>query len=193
MLKEKWCLAADVAADVFLQADSFEESLRLLREREITKVWDTWSQTPEVDRAALLKGWMEGPGDIYPAMISDLQTCAVELPPVHEEAAIHAQLRATNPARGDCRYRASREALFGTPRRAACALCGAEDLDQLSSIYSDCAHTVCSVCYSVTHQAFSGSGPPSCSVRCGGSGAVDPEERHDPATIINYTDFSLSR
>lgn len=125
-------------------------------------------------------------------MISNLQTCTVGLPSVHEEAAIHAQLRATNPARGECRYRQAREAIFGFPRRAARSLCDAEDLDQLSSLDSGCAHTICSVCYIVTHQAFSGSRPPPCAVRCGGSGAVNPEVRHNPDTLIHFTDFSLS-
>ncbi|GAQ92729.1 hypothetical protein KFL_011110030 [Klebsormidium nitens] len=174
------------------QAESFEESLRLLREREIKKVWDIWASTPNADSAALLKGWMEGPGAVFPAMVANMQSPPVGLPPVHEEAAIHAQLRATNPARGDCRYKLDREALYGWPRMAACALCGMEDVDQLSSLYSSCAHTICSVCYTVTHQASSINGPPQCAVRCGGSGHVNPEPRHDPATVIEFSCASLS-
>eukprot|EP00243_Klebsormidium_subtile_P013423 TRINITY_DN881_c0_g1_i9.p1 TRINITY_DN881_c0_g1~~TRINITY_DN881_c0_g1_i9.p1 ORF type:complete len:551 (+),score=93.44 TRINITY_DN881_c0_g1_i9:26-1654(+) len=174
------------------QADSFEESLRLLREREIEKVWDIWASTPEGDRAALLKGWMEGPGAVYPAMVANMQTPPVGLPPVHEEAPIHAQLRATNPARGDCRYQVACEALYGWPRMAACALCGTEDVDQLSSLYSSCAHTICSVCYTVTHKASSSNGPPPCAVRCGGSGRVHPEARHDPEYVIDFACASLS-
>lgn len=134
---------------------------------------------------------MEGPGAIYPAKVSNLHLAA-DLPPVHEEAAIHAQIRATNPDRGDRQHMPTAEALFCLPRKAPCALCGAEDLEQLSSLYSSCAHSVCSVCYTVTHQANSGDGPPNCSVRCGGFGEVRPEEFRVVRETVEFAPATLS-
>lgn len=78
------------------------------------------------------------------------------------------ELQAVNPWRADCVFQPRDEALFGLPGKAACHLCGAEELNQLSSLSTSCAHAACSVCYTVTYKDnFMKSG---CPIRCGGHG-----------------------
>ena len=179
-------LGRDDNVPLSLQAKSLEDSLRLLDAREKGRMRKTWATTPIQDRPTLLAAWIAGPGAIYPADGPGMGLWAEGAPSVGVEAAIHAQIRATNPARGDRIHKSAQEALFSIPRKAACAFCGLEDLEQLSSVQSICAHSICSVCYTVTHEANSAHGPPKCPVRCGGSGVVRHEARHEPCSIVSF-------
>lgn len=158
------------------QATSLEESRRLLKKREIKRLWDAWKGTPEASRPQLLKSWLGGPGGVYPARVANESRFGHDLPRVDADAPIHSQLRRTNPFRSDCGEGMVEEALFDLPRKAPCHLCGAEDTDQLSNIVTSCDHSICTVCYTVTYREHFKT-PPSCSLRCGGVGRVQVPAR----------------
>jgi hypothetical protein len=74
------------------KADSLEQSLELLRKRELRVVSQQWDSTADADRFELLRGWLSGPGAIYPARVAGLRKAA-DLPPVSQAAPINRQLR----------------------------------------------------------------------------------------------------
>lgn len=100
-------------------------------------------------------------------------------------------LQATNPWRGDCEYESRDEALFGLPNKSACHLCGAEEIDRLSSLRTNCSHAACSVCYTITHRdTFIDGG---CPVHCGGTGRISRDSPHQvPCLFEQFVEASLT-
>jgi hypothetical protein len=96
-------------------------------------------------------------------------------------------LQALNPWRADCNFVFHEEALFGLPLKSVCHLCAVDDINQLSSLRTDCAHSACSVCYTLTFQeSYTGE---SCPVRCGGNGSVSRSAR--AGQVLRFVEASL--
>lgn len=102
---------------------------------------------------------------------------------------IGSRMQVVNPWRADCEFQPRSEALFGLSGKVACHLCGTEELEQLSSLSTSCAHAACSVCYTITHRdKFEEKGCPS---RCGGTGGITRTLRNAQMEIKQFVDASL--